>query len=105
MSKIETKFTEGPWHVDPACDSIVGKNDRKEGFLHVADVRVWGRFQYQGEKGEQEFLENGRLIAAAPEMFDLLIAISTDEDNPLCEEAFYAIEMLKRKVLNGKKQR
>ena len=73
---IEIKHTPQPWKHDHGM--IMGPEQREDrpktgDVFRLADVRGWGHLQYlPGDKGEEMQDANGRLIAAAPEMFEAL---------------------------------
>lgn len=71
---METKFTKGEWIYNGATDIKVAteylneKGEIKNGFTHIANV------SHLMEDSERK--ANAKLIAAAPEMLSLLIAIN-----------------------------
>lgn len=56
-----TKFTKGPWQFTPAGP---------------ADSKGYGVCAMWGEPGSAEYLGNAHLIAAAPEMYEMLYVIT-----------------------------
>lgn len=56
----EAKFTKGPWQFTPAGP---------------ADSEGYGVCSLWGEPGSEEMNANNHLIAAAPEMYDVIIAM------------------------------
>jgi hypothetical protein len=62
----EPKFTKGPWHIHPhIVNGIIQRN-----FIEDSEYRIICEY-WLGAK-------NAALIAAAPEMYDLLLDIMTD---------------------------
>ena len=84
------KHTPAPWKVDDFCGTIIwADNAYEDAPFHVADIRGWGTLQKLFKEDEAIEIQNAnaRLIAAAPEMYDiitnLLIGIEFVEDlNP-----------------------
>lgn len=69
------KHTQTHWRVDAFCKTIIwADNAYEDAPFHVADVRGWGTLQKLFKEDEAAEIQdaNARLIAAAPEMFDLL---------------------------------
>ena len=74
-----SKFTPGKWMVDGAGVSVF--DEREEATLFIVDnVYSWVNRDAEAEA-------NARLIAAAPEMYELLSYFSTLED--VTNEEFY----------------
>ena len=69
------KHTPGPWVADEYRGIITSANG-----IRIAELRSWGKLSI-GPHGEEEFMSNARLIAAAPEMLDAIRAH--------CEECEY----------------
>lgn len=84
-----SKHTPRPWVVDECGGRVLTTN-----FDMIADVRGWGRLQKKKD-GEKEFLCNCRLIAAAPEMYELLKKFAEwNEKYPT--DRFYSYEDTKK---------
>lgn len=65
--EMETKFTKGPWHVK---DGVVVCCGDSGGYSRVA-------YAYSGHSipYTSEILSNAHIIAAAPEMYEILIQL------------------------------
>ena len=85
--------TPGPWYVD-GTDGIYSAGPGTEQHPLPAGVtwRVVGHGAIRGRRDEQEVRANARLIAAAPEMYDMLQRAvellkihraNLDEDEPI----------------------
>lgn len=91
----ESRQTPGPWRYEQTplpqvwSESVIesGSNLEKRR-IHIADVRGWGALQYR-EDGEEMQDANGRLIAAAPELYEALYDLLTyaQEDEAFCDRA------------------
>lgn len=75
---MSEKWTKGPWEYDNRGSSVWQTEGKKDGCM-VADVRGWGYLTGLASPGkvpEHEAIEimdaNGRLIAAAPELYAAL---------------------------------
>lgn len=80
MSKADSKHTPGPWKIHKRSwpMTITGNihqitNDDR---MPAAFIPAWDNPNEGEEDGTEEALANARLVAAAPEMFDLLKRIS-----------------------------
>ena len=65
---MENKFTKGKWELD--ADFIFSENDEV-----ICDTNPIGITKTVFRRSEEEFLANGRLIAAAPELLNALIGV------------------------------
>ena len=61
-----SKHTPGPWKAEKNGEVVCAQNGDK-----IADVKGWGRLQHKPD-GLGELMSNARLIAAAPEMLEML---------------------------------
>lgn len=99
---IEIQHTPGPWKHDHGHIFGVDKRpdrSRPEEY-RIADVRGWGHLSYHGEKKAIEIQEgNARLIAAAPDLFDVVVALLID---PIDEAARKRANALVARVSRGK---
>ena len=78
--------TPGPWKVDE--DGFVwgccpGPAFMKTAHFLVAEVRGWGYLQYRAD-GEQIQAGNARLIAAAPELYEMLSEVLSSIERVAC---------------------
>lgn len=82
MSK--TKFTKGEWVVRAS-----GEFDDEDNFIVSMDSHIKDNSDYMAKHrvvidgswgGDDEAIANAHLIAAAPEMYDLLTSIENDAD-------------------------
>ena len=81
MDKKE-KFTPGPWEIQQLPDGEwTIKRPGKEALLSQI---AWTCIPGQATFHEEEILANARLIAAAPEMLDILkwCKVAIEEDDP-----------------------
>lgn len=78
----ETKHTAGPWVTDGYNRITSKKHQYDESGKFIAETKSW-------ETGETEALANARLIAAAPELLEVLVSVrkgvSPDMDTRDCE--------------------
>lgn len=83
-----SKHTPGKWEYNCHGAHVVSDNPYGKGYMIVADVRGWGHLTGTGcgackmhpEDAEDIQNANGRLIAAAPKMLELLQDIADVSD-------------------------
>lgn len=77
--------TPGPWKVDEdgfVWGYLPGSHMKEPRFL-IAQVRGWGYMQYM-QDGEQIHAANARLIAAAPELYEMLSEVLSSIERVAC---------------------
>lgn len=77
--------TPGPWKVDEdgfVWGYLPGSHMKEPRFL-IAQVRGWGYMQYM-QGGEQIHAANARLIAAAPELYEMLSEVLSSIERVAC---------------------
>lgn len=76
----ETKFTPGPWEVNPKL--YTGQDGGKHGYFEIAANRgmFWIARVLGFSAGEdiEQFKANARLIAAAPDMYEALKKLKSE---------------------------
>lgn len=78
-------YMPGPWKVDEdgfVWGYLPGSYMKEPRFL-IAQVRGWGYMQYM-QDGEQIHAANARLIAAAPELYEMLSEVLSSIERVAC---------------------
>lgn len=74
-----SKFTKGPWKVGYESFTV------DAGSMRICDIRGWGHLTGKGSLGlpfdQAKAIQeaNARLIAAAPDMFEMLVSLHSEE--------------------------
>ena len=76
------KHTPGPWQADEMACYVWGK-DENGGPFTVAEIRGWAHLSSHHTDDEAIAIQtaNARLIAAAPEMYEMLSKLREEMDN------------------------
>ena len=72
---MKTKHTSGPWKV------LEIKNDKELMFIVKSDERMIGSFHGFYSDADDKLKADARLLAAAPEMFEMLENILNETDD------------------------
>ena len=94
--------TPGPWKFDGYGEFILA-NDKDGNPFPVAEIRGWGRLST--EYGEKEAVKiqiaNGCIIAAAPEMWELLLDLYNDMDVEIPSKYLDRLTDIRTKIEEG----
>ncbi|MBQ7220721.1 MAG: hypothetical protein IJS28_07065 [Synergistaceae bacterium] len=82
------RFSSGTWTHDPATGEIAS--------AECIVCKVYGATVYNYEANAEECTSNARLIASAPEMYELLKSVVEYKPDIVWDVVFYAQKLLAR---------